>query len=113
MDKFESSSSPDGSSGNGGGGGGVSTGKERSQYVTSQESDPVYDIDSYQTSTTKLLISADGSSLTIANAMAYHDQTKLKNIGIKFIKNMAMMQHRQMKMKIKSKNHLIHLNFLA
>jgi len=51
------------------------------EYIASQESDPLCDVDALQTSTTKLLIAADGSARTVANAIERHDATQRAKIN--------------------------------
>mmetsp|Transcript_14518 Transcript_14518/g.20493 ORF Transcript_14518/g.20493 Transcript_14518/m.20493 type:complete len:636 (-) Transcript_14518:149-2056(-) len=50
-------------------------------YAASQESDQLCDVDSFTLSTTKLLIGADGSARTVANAMERMDEDRISKIN--------------------------------
>jgi len=51
------------------------------EYAASQESDQLCDVDSFALSTTKLLIGADGSARTVANAMERMDADRILKIN--------------------------------
>jgi len=56
--------------------------KDRSsQFIPSQDSDPLCDVESFQISQTKLLIAADGSARTVANAIERHDADRRSSLN--------------------------------
>lgn len=70
---------------------GVGTAKSSSSssYIASQDSDPLCDVESFQISQTKLLIAADGSARTVANAMERHDAEKRSRIRNPLVRSLV------------------------